>query len=144
MSIENSLERIASALEAIAKSKTGSEAVTKSPVKETEATPATAQRPRPGKKAEEKPEEIVAEFLPDETGLGEVEPDPELKWPDINKKLFAMLGEVRDANGTHKEVCAKLMKKYSGGKPFSESSVKPSAYSALLADIEAELGALNG
>lgn len=143
MSIENSLERIASALEAIAKSKTGLEAVTRNPAKETEATQASIQRPRPGKKVEVRPD-IEEEFLSDETKLEEVEPDPDLKWPDINKKLFGMLGQVRDTNGTHKEVCAKLMKKYSGGKPFSESSVKPSAYSALLADIEAELEALNG
>jgi len=155
MSLENSLERIANALEVIAKSKTGLEAAAKNPDKDAEVSKPESQRTRPGKKIEEAVVEKIADDEEDaqideslkqvHDGIAE-EIDPDLKWPDINKKLFAMLGKVREevSHEEAKAVCAGLMKKYSGGKQFSESAVNPSSYRALLADIEKELVKLNG
>ena len=144
MAIEESLERIASALEALVKSKQGAE-----PISEKSLTKVEIPKTRPGKKVEEEVVEKVEEaeateedFLPKE----EPETDLDIKWPDVNKKLFGMLEEVRDAKSPEaaKALCGALMKKYSGGQKFGPGTVAPKSYKALLADIEAQLEALNG
>lgn len=152
MAIEDLLERIAIALEAIVKSKQGVEPMSEKPSVKTERIPSDAPneaatpKTRPGKKVEEKVAEkvetIEEDFLPEE----EPETDPDIKWPDVNKKLFSMLEAVRDAKSAEdaKTLCGSLMKKYSGGQKFGPGTVAPKSYKALLADIDAQLEALNG
>ena len=146
MAIEDSLERIAIALEAIVKSKQGVVTPQDKPSAKTEEPKAEVPKTRPGKKVEEKVAEkletIEEEFLPEE----EPETDLDIKWPDVNKKLFGMLEEVRDAKSPEaaKALCGALMKKYSGGQKFGPGTVAPKSYKALLAEIEAQLEALNG
>jgi len=155
MAIEDSLERIAIALEAIVKSKQGVE-----PMSNDSLTKVEIPKTRPGKKVEEVKADIVDtvekvvdkiagvagttedDFLPEE----ETETDLDIKWPDVNKKLFGMLEEVRDAKSPEaaKALCGSLMKKYSGGQKFGPGTVAPKSYKALLAEIEAQLEALNG
>lgn len=143
MTIENSLERIASALEAIAKSKTCSEVTSTTG---TETVKTETQRTRPGKKVEVIEEPTRPEDAPEVIEEAIDKPGTPMPWPDLNNKLFEMLGEVRKAKGQEeaKAVCAQLMEKYSGGKRFSASVVNPARYGDLLLDIEDRLEALNG
>lgn len=166
MPIEETLGRIATATESIAKSlellvnsAAGVSPINKEAVKtertqsaETNGsnTPKTeAPKTRPGKKVEVK-SETVGEELTDSFYTEEAnEPDPKAdieqpKWAEVNKKLFGMLNEVARLRGRDeaKDVCATLMKKYTGGQKFADGVVKPGLHTALLEDIEAELDAL--
>lgn len=165
MSIEDTLERIATALEKIAggaeheittdpvarqrsleaaasaAKKATDEIKDKQGAIRTDKTEAT--KTRPGKKVEERKEETNGNSFYE---IEEELVDPEqIKWPDLNKKLFGMLEEVRSVLGQDeaKAICATLMKKYSGGQKFTEGAVKPGLYKALLTDIEEQLEALS-
>lgn len=147
MTIEQTLERIAVALEKLAEQKSSAAAV-----QETKPEP---QRTRPGKKVEE----------PGQTKDPLNEPDPaadiptsDIKFADLSKAWFGMLGKAREKNlengDTSQESLAKtqviakrLMAKHCGGLKFSEATVKPENFAAFIADIEAEkeaIEALNG
>lgn len=147
MPIEDSLERIAIALEAIVKSKQGEATQTKPVGSLAKAELVDTPKTRPGKKVEEKAEErLETATTSEDDSIPEEFTDPDIKWPDVNKKLFGMLAQVRDVKGgdAAKATCAALMKKYSGGQKFGPGTVAPKTYTALLADIEKELEALNG
>lgn len=143
MPIEDTLERIAVALEAIANSKALPVSAEAKPTN-TEAPKTEVPKTRPGKKVEEKVTEKVETV--EEDSLPDVEPETDLdiKWPDVNKKLFGMLNRVRDEIGPDeaKAICASLMKKYSGGQKFGPGTVAPKSYKALLEEIQLELDAL--
>ena len=147
MPIEATLERIAVALEAIANSKALPAAAEAKPTR-AEAPKTEAPKTRPGKKVEEKVgekvETIEEDFTSEETAQETT--DLDIKWPDVNKKLFGMLNRVRDEIGPDeaKAICASLMKKYSGGQKFGPGTVAPKSYKALLEEIEIELEALGG
>lgn len=163
MAIEVILERIAVALEAIADSKKG--VVQTSEDSLPRAKPVQAELTRPGRKTETQKSELAEEAAAAKASKGKVEitevtgtteddflPDDEgedpgdIKWPDVNKKLFDMLEKVRDVESREaaKKLCGELMKKYSGGQKFGPGTVAPKSYKALLADIEAQSEALNG
>lgn len=146
MTIESTLERIATALEKIANSESGLTSA-RTPAQKAEATKTEVPKTRPGKKLEEKAVEKVEEKTETAGDDFYTEDEPvDIKWPELNKKLFSMLDQVRSALGHDeaKAICATLMKKHSGGQKFSESTVKVTSYGALLADIEEQLEALNG
>lgn len=161
MGIENTLERIADALEAIANSKalpiTGSS--------ETKATKVgsaglaeiaggtAATKTRPGKKTEtQKVEEEVeaAAFEASEEGFEEAAvDDTPLKWADVNKELLAHCTAVSEAKGrpAGQEVYSTFKTKYANGEKLTEATVKPGLYRALLAEVRelaAEFEAANG
>lgn len=141
MTIEQTLERIAVALEKLAEQK--SSAAPTGKVAEAQETKPEPQRTRPGKKVEE----------PVQTEDPMNEPDPaadittsDIKFADLNKAWFNMLGEIKNAQGlpTAQGVAQELMDKYCGGKRFGESAIDKSEYAALMADINKETEAVSG
>lgn len=144
MTIEQTLERIAVALEKLAEQKAGGTAPTaagKAAVAQ-EVKP-EPQRTRPGKKVEE----------PVQTEDPMNEPDPaadiptsDIKFADLNKAWFNMLGEIKAAQGlpAAQGVAQELMDKYCGGKRFGEAAIDKSEYAAFMADINKETEAVSG
>ena len=145
MTIEQTLERIAVALEKLAEQKAGgtTPAATGKAAVAQEVKP-EPQRTRPGKKVEEpkeeKPAEIEEEFI---DGLDDA---PPIKFADLNKAWFNMLGEIKAVQGlpAAQGVAQELMDKYCGGKRFGEAAIDKSEYAALMADINKETEAVNG
>lgn len=142
MTIEQTLERIAAALEKLADSKNpnvgGVNVMDDAPAKQQQ-----MQRTRPGKKVEE----------PVQTEDQMNEPDPsadipavDIKFADLNKAWFNMLGEIKNAQGlpAAQGVAQELMDKYCGGKRFGESAIDKSEYAAFMADINKETEAVSG
>lgn len=144
MTIEQTLERIAVALEKLAEQKAGGTAPTatgKAAVAQ-EVRP-EPQRTRPGKKVEE----------PVQTEDPMNEPDPaadiptsDIKFADLNKAWFNMLGEIKAAQGlpAAQGVAQELMDKYCGGKRFGEAAIDKSEYAAFMVDINKETEAVSG
>lgn len=146
MTIENTLERIATALEKIAAgAATGIVADTAVVLAkaETAAKEVTDEiKEKQGAVRTDKKEEIIEEVI--EHVKEETKTDaPEIKWADVNKAFFNALGKIKAAHGLDKakEVSAKLSKKYSNGTPPKAENTNPAQYAEFLADIEKELGA---
>lgn len=145
MTIEQTLERIAVALEKLAEQKAGGTTPTatgKAAVAQ-EVKP-EPQRTRPGKKVEE--------TVQTEDPMNE-QPDPaadittsDIKFADLNKAWFNMLGEIKAAQGlpAAQGVAQELMDKYCGGKRFGEAAIDKSEYAAFMADINKETEAVSG
>lgn len=148
MTIEQTLERIAVALEKLAEQKAGGTTPTatgKAAVAQ-EVKP-EPQRTRPGKKVEEPKEELIIEqeVQIDNTQEG-FEDAPPIKFADLNKAWFNMLGEIKAAQGlpAAQGVAQELMDKYCGGKRFGEAAIDKSEYAAFMADINKETEAVSG
>lgn len=157
MTIEQTLERIAVALEKLAEQKSSAPTSTGKAV--TQETKPEPQRTRPGKKVEEPKEELTLEqeVHIDNTQEGFEDTLP-IKFADLNKAWFGMLSKAREQNlkngDTAQQSLAKtqviakrLMAIHCDGQKFSEATVKPENFAAFLADIEAEeeaIEALNG
>lgn len=147
MSIENTLERIATALEKIVEKcgvPSSTAGLSKDVVDKAKASAAKIteeiREKQKGIRTDEKVEELAEE--PEATEeLQEVEPESTVKWADVNKAFFGALTKIKATVGLDKakEVSAKLSKKYSGGSPPSASNTDPSKYGKFLADIEAAL-----
>ena len=143
MTIEQTLERIAVALEKLAEQKASTAPTSTGKAAAVQETKPEPQRTRPGKKVEE----------PVQTEDPMSEPDPaadiptgDIKFADLNKAWFNMLGEIKNAQGlpAAQGVAQELMDKYCGGKRFGEAAIDKSEYAALMADIDKEIEALNG
>lgn len=126
MAIEETLERIAAALEKIAdqgglpKQSTPAQKAEKTAVKKAAVAP--------------EPEE---EQVEDVDFAEETNSEPELKWEEVNKAFFGLLGDIKKELGMDKakEVAAALAKKYSKGEPTTKTNVDPAQYANLLKDI---------
>lgn len=144
MTIEQTLERIAVALEKLAEQKAGGTAPTdtgKAAVaKEVRPEP---QRTRPGKKVEEP---VQTEDPVDEPDPAANIPTSDIKFADLNKAWFGMLGEIKAAQGipAAQGVAQELMDKYCGGKRFGQAAIDKSEYAAFMADINKETEAVSG
>lgn len=141
MTIEQTLERIAVALEKLAEQKSSAPTSTgKAVAQETKPEP---QRTRPGKKVEEP---VQAEESMNEPDPAADIPTSDIKFADLNKAWFSMLGAIRDAQGlpAAQGVAQELMDKYCGGKRFGEAAIDKSEYAALMADINKETEAVSG
>jgi len=133
MAIEDTLERIAIALEAIARHKL------EAPLFPAEEPKAEPPRTRPGKKVEAVKEEPVAEVETQEEDFTE-DTSADIKFADIKDAWFSMLSEVKEARGMPEAQAAakKLMGEFCGGQRFGEAVIDKAKYAEFLAAIQAE------
>lgn len=144
MTIEQTLERIAVALEKLAEQKAGGTTPTatgKAAVAQ-EVKP-EPQRTRPGKKVEEP---VQTEDPMNEPDPAADVPTSDIKFADLNNAWFNMLGEIKAAQGlpAAQGVAQELMDKYCGGKRFGQAAIDKSEYAAFMADINKETEAVSG
>lgn len=120
MSIENTFERIAIALEQLV----------------VLASDSAVKKPKPERPKTEAPSTEVPT-----TGAKVYNPPAktEITWAEVSKKLFKLLGEIKTAKGLDKakEISAALAAKYSNGAPPSVGNTDPTSYGEFMADIEA-------
>lgn len=135
MSIENTLERIAVALEKIAG---GAGSITHES-KEAEAISKAASVAKKVTDEIKEKQEAVRTDKKEETKTDA----PEIKWADVNKAFFNALGKIKKEQGLDaaKEVSAKFAQKYSGGQQPKADNTDVAQYAEFLADIDKELKA---
>lgn len=147
MSIENTLERIAVALETIASTVKPSKGPVADIEHHKEVAKAFAEETQAKQKGirTDKKVETPVETHTEEPGATLTDA-PEIKWADVNKAFFAVLTKIKAAKGLDraKAASATLAKKFSNGLPPTAANTDPTRYAEFLADIAALEAALTG